>query len=136
MRRRGAATRVVRAQDIRIIRNRGMEAILDEFIARLTDALAPPEASKVVTPVRQGFSYDVPSAGLLEHAAARVRLDRRAPAARRRPPRLLCRRAAVRCVSTGTTLRSADLVRRSRTGRCRRGSGADVATAASSRGER
>jgi ornithine cyclodeaminase/alanine dehydrogenase-like protein (mu-crystallin family) len=61
------ATRLLRAQDVAaFVRRRGVDAVLDELIGRLTDALAVHEASKVLTPVRDGFSYDLPTVGLLE----------------------------------------------------------------------
>ncbi len=65
--RSGATTRVLRAEDIAtFIRLRGLDAVLDELIGRLTDALAVHEASKLLTPARSGFSYDLPTVGLLE----------------------------------------------------------------------
>ncbi|MPY92774.1 MAG: ornithine cyclodeaminase family protein [Acidimicrobiia bacterium] len=67
MARGGATTRVLRADEIaQIIRVRGLDAIFDELIERLTNALAVYEASKVLTPARDGFHYELPTPGLLE----------------------------------------------------------------------
>src|SRR5215213_4286417 len=63
----GVTTRVLRADHIaQIIRVRGVDAVFDELIDRMTNAFAVYEASKVVTPTRDGFDYQLPTVGLLE----------------------------------------------------------------------
>jgi ornithine cyclodeaminase/alanine dehydrogenase-like protein (mu-crystallin family) len=62
-----AAVKLVRAADVAgVIRARGVDRLLDELIERLTEALATYEATKVPTPPRDGFSYELPAPGLLE----------------------------------------------------------------------
>lgn len=59
--------RVVQADDVaRIVRHHGLDAVLDELISRLTEALATHEPAKVRTPARAGFHYELPTAGLIE----------------------------------------------------------------------
>ncbi|MDY7105946.1 MAG: ornithine cyclodeaminase family protein [Actinomycetota bacterium] len=59
--------RVVRADDVaRLVRHHGVDVVLDELIGRLTDALAAHEPTKVRTPARAGFHYELPTAGLIE----------------------------------------------------------------------
>lgn len=61
------ATRILRADQVeRIVLERGIERVFDELIERLTLALAVHEPTKVITPARAGFEYQLPTTGLIE----------------------------------------------------------------------
>ncbi|MEO1125626.1 MAG: ornithine cyclodeaminase family protein [Cyanobacteria bacterium J06639_16] len=60
-------TRVLSVEDIRsIIEYVGLDALMDEMIARLTEAFECFDPSETVVPVRTGFSYEQPHVGLVE----------------------------------------------------------------------
>ena len=60
-------TKVLGAEQVaRVIAALGLDAALDELIERLTHALAVYEPAKLLTPVRDGFGYELPVPGLLE----------------------------------------------------------------------
>jgi ornithine cyclodeaminase/alanine dehydrogenase-like protein (mu-crystallin family) len=63
----GVGVKVVRAADVaHVVRTLGVSTVLDELIERLAEALATYEATKVATPARDGFDYELPGVGLLE----------------------------------------------------------------------
>ncbi|MEO0432448.1 MAG: ornithine cyclodeaminase family protein [Cyanobacteria bacterium J06656_5] len=60
-------TLVLSVEDIRlIVEHVGLDALMDEMIARLTQAFEQFDSTKTVVPVRTGFSYDHPHVGLVE----------------------------------------------------------------------
>ncbi|MGD1898926.1 MAG: ornithine cyclodeaminase family protein [Phormidesmis sp.] len=60
-------TKVLSDEDIRqIVEHVGLDVLMDEMIARLTEAFAQFDPSETVVPVRTGFSYEQPQVGLVE----------------------------------------------------------------------
>ena len=60
-------TRILTAPDVRaIVHTVGLNALMDETIARLTRAFVQFEPDEVVVPLRDGFRYESPQTGLLE----------------------------------------------------------------------
>lgn len=60
-------TRVLSADDLRhIVNNVGLDTVMDETIARLTDTFANYDAKSTVIPTRGGFKYSHPHLGLIE----------------------------------------------------------------------
>jgi L-lysine cyclodeaminase len=62
-----ASTRLLGAADVaEVIRRRGLDAVLVELIDRLRHALMAHDETRIVSPLRSGFHYASPTAGLLE----------------------------------------------------------------------
>lgn len=60
-------TMILTASDVRdIVRRIGLDALMDETIARLTEAFASFDPAKIAVPTRDGFQYDSPEMGLIE----------------------------------------------------------------------
>lgn len=60
-------TRVLSVDDIRtIVTQVGLDALMDEMIARLTQAFATFDPATTIVPVRTGFNYTEPHVGLVE----------------------------------------------------------------------
>lgn len=60
-------TLVLTAENIQtIIEELGIDAVMDQLIAKLYDALANFSAENTIIPIRSGFSYTKPSEGLIE----------------------------------------------------------------------
>lgn len=60
-------TLVLSVENIRlIVEHVGLDGLMDEMIARLTQAFEQFDPTKTVVPVRTGFSYDRPHVGLVE----------------------------------------------------------------------
>ena len=60
-------TLILRVDDIRrIVEYVGLNALMDEMMARLTQAFEQFDPAKTVIPVRTGFSYEQPHVGLVE----------------------------------------------------------------------
>ncbi|MEL6262531.1 MAG: ornithine cyclodeaminase family protein [Cyanobacteria bacterium J06623_5] len=60
-------TRVLSVEDIRQIAiHVGLDALMDEMIARLTTSFERYDPAETVVPVRSGFSYEQPNVGLVE----------------------------------------------------------------------
>ncbi len=60
-------TLILSAADIRAIAQHvGLDALMDEMIRRLTQALREYDPAATIVPVRGGFAYDRPETGLLE----------------------------------------------------------------------
>jgi ornithine cyclodeaminase/alanine dehydrogenase-like protein (mu-crystallin family) len=58
---------ILRASDVEIIiRQFGLNALMDELILRLEQAIQAYDQEKVIIPVRSGFCYDKPKSGLIE----------------------------------------------------------------------
>jgi ornithine cyclodeaminase/alanine dehydrogenase-like protein (mu-crystallin family) len=60
-------TTILTASDVRDIVHRvGLDALMDETIARITEAFATFDPEKIAVPARDGFQYDSPDMGLIE----------------------------------------------------------------------
>ena len=60
-------TTLLTASDVRDIVHRvGLDALMDETIARITEAFATFDPEKIAVPTRDGFQYDSPDMGLIE----------------------------------------------------------------------
>ena len=60
-------TRVLSVADIRrIVEHVGLDALMDEMIARLSQALEQFDPTETIVPVRTGFNYSQPHVGLVE----------------------------------------------------------------------
>ncbi|WP_264323668.1 ornithine cyclodeaminase family protein [Romeriopsis navalis] len=60
-------TRVLCVEDIRgIVHSVGLDTLMDEMIARLTQAFEQFDPTETIVPVRTGFNYSLPHVGLVE----------------------------------------------------------------------
>jgi len=60
-------TTILTASDVReIVVRVGLDALMDETIARLTEAFTSFDPAKTIIPTRDGFQYDSPDMGLIE----------------------------------------------------------------------